>query len=219
MEIAVLGTGMVGRALAARLAELGHHVVMGTRDPDRTAARDEHVAWAAAAPPVTLRTYAGAAAGADLLVTATAGAATLEVLAACGDTLDGRVLLDPSNPLDFSAGFPPTLLVKDTDSLAEQVQRAHPSLRVVKALNTMTASVMAHPGALPEPGTVFVCGDDPGAKAQVAALLAELGHTDLLDLGDLSAARGCEMFLPLWIRTMQALGTGDFNVKVVRAGS
>ena len=217
MDISVLGTGSVGRAVSARLDQLGHSVTLGTRDPDATAARDEYAAWAATAPGVRLATFADAAAQAELLVNASGGTVTLDVLreAAAGDR-DGVVLLDISNPLDFSAGFPPTLTVKDTDSLAEQVQREFPGLRVVKALNTLTAELMVHPETLPEATTVFVSGDDADAKATVTGLLESFGHTDVLDLGGLSSARGAEMYLPLWLRIMGALGTASFNIKVVR---
>lgn len=210
VRIAVLGTGSVGRTLSARLVELGHDVVVGTRDPEATAARDE-------APAAALATYADAARDADLVLNATNGQVSLEVLAAAGeDALAGRVLLDISNPLDFSAGFPPTLSVADTDSLAEQIQRAFPRTRVVKSLNTLTADLMAHPETLPEPTTVFVSGDDAEAKAVVTELLTELGHRDVIDLGDLSTARGAEMWLPLWLRVMGTLGTAQFNLKIVR---
>lgn len=226
MDIAVLGTGMVGRAVSARLAELGHQVTLGTRDPAATLARTEpdrmgnapFAAWQDEHPQVALATFADAAARAELVVNASSGAATLEVLGQAGaDALAGKVLLDIANPLDFSAGFPPTLSVKDTDSLAEQVQRAFPRARVVKSLNTMTADLMVHPAALAEGDhTVFVSGDDDAAKQTVTDLLTALGHTDVLDLGDLSTARGTEMLLPVWLRLMGALGTGHFQFKVVR---
>lgn len=210
VRIAVLGTGSVGRTVSARLVELGHDVVVGTRDPEATAARDD-------APAAALATYADAVGGADLVVNATSGQVSLEVLAAAGEeALAGRVLLDISNPLDFSAGFPPTLSVVDTDSLAEQLQRALPGTRVVKSLNTLTADLMVHPEALGEATTVFVSGDDADAKAVVTGLLTELGHRDVIDLGDLSTARGQEMWLPLWLRVMGALGTAQFNLKIVR---
>ena len=226
MDIAVLGTGRVGRAVSARLAELGHHVTLGTRDPSATLARTEpdgmgnapFAAWQGEHPGVALATFADAAAEAELVVNASSGAATLEVLGQVGaDRLAGKVLLDVANPLDFSAGFPPTLSVKDTDSLAEQVQRAFPRAKVVKSLNTMSAALMVHPAALAGGDhTVFVSGDDEAAKQTVTDLLTALGHTDVLDLGDLSTARGAEMLLPVWLRVMGALGTGHFQFKVVR---
>ena len=218
MHVAVLGTGVVGRTLAAALHDLGHDVVMGTRDPAATLARDDEAltTWRGQHGDVSFATFADAADGADLVVNATSGAATLDVLDQVGEAVDGRVLLDVSNPLDFSHGFPPSLFVADTDSLAEQVQAAHPRARVVKALNTVTADLMVRPGLLPEPSTVFVSGDDPAAKEVVTELLRSLGHTDVLDLGGLSTARGAEMYLALWVRAMGALGTPLFNVRVVR---
>lgn len=160
-------------------------------------------------------TFAEATAGADLVVHAGSGTAALELLEQAGD-LAGTVLLDISNPLDFSAGFPPTLAVKDTDSLAEQLQRALPDTRVVKSLNTLTAELMVHPERLPEPTSVFVSGDDAEAKRLVTDLLTELGHRDVIDLGGIETARGAEMWLPLWLRLMGALGTAEFNLKIVR---
>ena len=225
MFIAVLGTGMVGRALAARLHELGHDVTVGTRDPQATRARTEpdgmgnppFSTWHGAHPGIGLASFAEAAAGAELVVNASSGAATMDVLGLAGaDNLAGKVLVDISNPLDFSAGFPPTLAVKDTDSLGEQIQRAFPDTRVVKTLNTLTAGLMVHPEALPEATSVFVSGDDAGAKTVVTALLTELGHRDVIDLGGIETARGTEMWLPLWLRLMGSLGTADFNLRIVR---
>jgi 8-hydroxy-5-deazaflavin:NADPH oxidoreductase len=217
MQIAVLGTGMVGRTLAGRLTELGHDVRIGTRDVDATRAKEEYAAWAVDRPDVVLAPFADAAARADLVVHASAGAAALDVLEAAGSAnLAGKVLVDVSNPLDFSRGFPPTLSVKDSDSLGEQIQRAHPDARVVKTLNTLTAELMVHPDALGRASTVFVSGDDGGAKQTVLELLAAFGHEDVIDLGDISTARGPEMYLPLWLRLMGALGTASFNLSVVR---
>jgi predicted dinucleotide-binding enzyme len=210
MKIAVLGTGMVGKAVSGRLAELGHDVTVGTRDPDATRARGGE--W-----PTPLATYADAAAGAELVVNATNGQATLEVLGLAGAAnLADKVLVDISNPLDFSQGMPPTLSVKDTDSLGEQVQRAFPDAHVVKTLNTLNADLMVHPETLGRPSSVFVSGDDAEAKAVVTGLLAELGHEDVIDLGGIETARGAEMYLPLWLRLMGSLGTPAFNIHVVR---
>ena len=225
MKIAVLGTGMVGQALAGRLSELGHDVTVGTRDPRATLARTEpdgmgnppFAAWHAEHTGVGLATFAEAAAGAELVVNASSGAATLEVLALAGaENLAGKVLVDVSNPLDLSAGFPPTLFVKDTDSLGEQVQRAFPGAKVVKALNTMNASLMVDPQSLGASSSVFVSGEDAAAKAVVVELLTSFGHDDVIDLGGIETARGAELHLPLWLRLMGALGTPHFNVKVVR---
>jgi 8-hydroxy-5-deazaflavin:NADPH oxidoreductase len=209
MRIAVIGTGSAGRQLAGGFRRIGHDVVVGTRDPEATAQRDE---WAGS--DLTLVAFADAATGADLVVNATGGQVSLEALGQVD--LDGKVLIDVSNPLDFSAGFPPTLTVKDTDSLAEQIQRAHPEAKVVKALNTVNGSVMVDPGRLPEATTIFLAGDDPLAREAVRELLAELGWVDIIEFPTLDAARGLEMWLPLWVRLMGNLGTADFNLRLVR---
>ena len=219
MKISVLGTGAVGRAIAGRLDDLGHDVTMATRDPGATAGRDDHAAWAAGHPGVRLVPFPGAAADADLVVNALGGDVTLGALAAVGPGLAGRVLVDVSNPLDHSHGFPPRLFVKDDDSLAEMVQRAHPDAKVVKTLNTMNNAVMVDPGRLGAETTVFVSGDDAEAKEKVTALLREIGHTDVLDLGGLDSARGAEMYVVLWVRAAMALGGSDFGIKVVRGPS
>ena len=184
-------------------------MVVGTRDPEATGGREE---WAGS--DLRLAAFGEAADGADLVVNATGGTVSLEALAQVD--LDGKVLLDVANPLDFSGGFPPTLSVKDTDSLAEQIQRAHPEAYVVKALNTVNGSVMVDPGRLGEETTIFVAGDDPQARAAVRALLGELGWVDIVEFPSLDAARGLEMWLPLWVRLMGTLGTADFNLKLVR---
>ena len=225
MNIAVLGTGMVGRAHAARLAELGHNVIVGTRDPRATLARTDadqmgnppYADWAAGHPGIQPATFAAAAASAEVVVNATNGASSIDVLALGGaDNLAGKVLLDVANPLDFSAGLPPTLFVKDTDSLGEQIQRTFPEVRVVKSLNTLNADLMVNPEKLPEGSSVFVSGNDEGAKAAVTVLLKEYGHSDIIDLGDITTARGTEMLLPVWLRLYGALGTPEFNFKIVR---
>jgi predicted dinucleotide-binding enzyme len=209
MRIAVIGSGSVGRTLAPAFRRLGHEVVVGTRDPEATSARED---WADSDLP--LQTFGEAARGADLVVNATGGGVSLEALAEVD--LAGKVLLDVANPLDFSAGFPPTLTVKDTDSLAEQIQRTHPEARVVKALNTVTAAVMVDPGRLAEATTIFMAGDDPLARETARELLAELGWVDIVEFPTLDAARGLEMWLPLWVRLMGNLGTADFNLRLVR---
>jgi predicted dinucleotide-binding enzyme len=215
MKISVLGTGSAGRIVAAALAALGHDVVVGTRDPDATRARDD---WTGPVADLPLHSFATVAEGADLVVNATNGLGSLAALGEVGDdALAGKVVLDLANPLDFSGGFPPTLSVKDTDSLAEQIQRAFPDTRVVKALNTMTAGVMVEPArAGGAETTVFAASDDAEARAVVVGLLQELGWRDVIEFDQLSAARGLEMWLPLWVRLMANLGTANFNISVVR---
>jgi len=226
MKIAVLGTGMVGQAIAGRLDELDHEVTVGTRDVEATMARTEpdgmgnppFSAWAPAHPGVHLATFAAAAGGADLVVNATSGDVSMAALEAAGaDSLAGKVLLDVANPLDFAAGFPPTLSVKDTDSLAEQIQAAFGQAKVVKALNTMAAPLMVNPAQLAGGDhSVFVSGNDAEAKKTVTGLLESFGHSDVIDLGDISTARGPEMILPIWLRLMGSLNTPMFNFKIVR---
>lgn len=215
MRIAVLGTGMVGRTLAGAFMGLGHDVVVGTRDPAATRARADESADALAG--LDLRSFREAAESAELLVNATNGSGSISALEAAGeDNLAGRIILDVANPLDFSQGFPPSLSVCNTDSLAEQIQRRFPEAHVVKSLNTVTAPVMVDPGSLASPSTIFMCGDTDDAKDVVAGLLRELGWSDILDLGGIANARGPEMYLPLWLRVMGASGTARFNVRVIR---
>lgn len=226
MLVAVLGTGMVGQAIAGRFDELGHQVYVGTRDPVATMIRTEpdqfgnppFPAWHEQHPDVRLATYAEAAAAAELVVTATPGGVSLRVLEAAGaEHLDGKVLIDISNPLVFAPGGPPTMFVKDDDSLGEQIQRTFPGARVVKTLNTVNAALMAHPAMLADGDhSIFVCGDDADAKALVTDVLTSFGHTDVIDLGDIGSSRGVEMYLPIWLRLMGALGTARFSIKVVR---
>ncbi|MET3161917.1 UNVERIFIED_ORG: putative dinucleotide-binding enzyme [Arthrobacter sp. UYEF10] len=226
MKIAVLGTGFAGRTLAGALSALGHDVVVGTRNPGKTLARSApdamgtppFSAWHVANQHIALETFAEAAAGAELVVNATNGAGALSALGAAGSAnVSGKVVVDVSNPLDFSQGMPPVLNPVNTDSNAERIQHAFPEARVVKTLNTMNAGLMVDPGRLGGGDhSVFVSGDDADAKNTVTALLRELGHRDIIDLGDITTARGTEMMLPVWLRLWSALGTPDFNFKIVR---
>jgi predicted dinucleotide-binding enzyme len=204
MRIGVLGTGMVGRAISGKLAELGHEVRVGSRT-----AGDGAVV------------FADAAAHGELVFNCTAGSASLDALTAAGaQNLAGKPLIDVSNALDFSGGGP-ALFVTTTESLAERIQAAFPDARVVKSLNTMNCNVMVNPASIPGDHVVFVCGNDGGAKAQARALLAEIGWPEqrIIDLGDLTAARGTEMYVMLWVRLMQTLGGSDFNISVSRSAS
>jgi predicted dinucleotide-binding enzyme len=223
MRIAVLGTGAVGRTLGAAFASRGHEVVVGTRDVEATLARTEpegsksFADWAAAHPDVRLVPYAEAGAHGEVLVNATSGAASMTALEAAA-VADRTVVLDVSNPLDFSAGFPPTLSVANTDSVGEQLQRAFPAVRVVKTLNTVTAQVMVDPALVPGEHQVFVAGEDHDAKRVAVELLGELGWPTarVIDLGGIRAARSTEMYLPLWLSLMGAIGSPVFNIQVVR---
>ena len=227
MKIGVFGTSIVGQTISGKLAEIGHDVMVGTRDVAHTMAQTEphpygfpaFSVWQQQHPSVKLGTFAEAAQHGDAVINATSGGGSLAALTAAGEAnLNGKVLIDISNPLDFSQGMPPFLSVCNTDSLAEQLQRAFPGLKVVKTLNTVTASLMSHPRQLADGDHhLFVSGNDAAAKAQVSDWLRTwFGWQHIIDLGDISTARGTEMYLPLWLRLWGALGTGVLNVKVVR---
>ena len=216
MKISVLGTGMVGSTIASKLVSLGHEVKMGSR----TANNEKAVAWAnGAGAKASQGTFADAASAAELIFVATQGAGTLEALHAAGaQNLKGKIVIDISNPLDFSKGMPPTLFAGNTDSLGERVQAAFPDSKVVKTLNTVAAPVMVDPGQVNGGDhDMFVSGNDAAAKATVGEFLkTQFGWKNVHDLGDISTARGTESYLPLWIRLWGALRTPHFNVKIVR---
>jgi predicted dinucleotide-binding enzyme len=226
MHIGILGTGIVGQTLGLRLVQLGHPVMLGTRDPaqlDEPKGRGPDArtlrAWLAlAGSAASVGTFREAAASGELVITALSGVVSLEVLQTVGEaSLHGKTLLDTSNPIDVSRGFPLTLFVKDTDSLGEILQRAFPTVRLVKTLNTMTAALMVNPHLVGHGDhTVFVSGNDAQAKAQVAELLRELGWHDILDLGDIATARGTEMMLSIGHAVMRALSPAEIAFKVVR---
>lgn len=206
---------MVGQTLATKLVQLGHEVKMGSRQ----AGNDKALAWVAAAGDrASEGSFADAAAFGEVVMNATAGVVSLEALTAAGsDNLAGKLLIDVANPLDFSKGMPPTLSVCNADSLGEQVQRSFPDARVVKAFNAVNVTYMVEPAVLPERHNLFICGNDAEAKAQVQELARSFGWpaADILDLGDISAARGTEMYLLLWLRLVIVAGTWRVSVKVV----
>lgn len=216
MKLGVLGTGMVGKAIATKLTELGHEVRMGSR----TKGNENATSWVAeAGSGASEGTFADAAGFGELVFNCTAGIASVEALKAAGaENLDGKVLIDVANPLDSSQGMPPSLAVCNTDSLGEQIQRAFPGTRVVKALNTINCEVMVDPDKVPGEHAIFVCGDDAAAKAEAVRLLGEFGWPEdrVLDLGDISSARGTEMYLPLWLRIMGSVGSGYFNIAITK---
>ena len=227
MKFGVLGTGVVGQTLSAKLAQLGHGVMVGTRDVGKPIARSDpdpygqppFSAWLKQNPGVKVGGYAEAAKHGELMINATNGMGSLEALRQAGElNLRGKILLDISNPLDFSKGMPPFLSVCNTDSLGEQIQRAFPEAKVVKTLNTVTAGLMVNPRQIADgEHHIFLSGDDPAAKTQVTGWLAEwFGWKHILDLGDITTSRGTEMYLPLWLRLWGALGTGMLNVRIVK---
>ncbi|MBK8498500.1 MAG: NAD(P)-binding domain-containing protein [Flavobacteriales bacterium] len=226
MKIGVFGTGVVGQTIAEKLDSLGHEVMLGTRDVKASLARADRDSfgrpplkdWLAQHPDVKLATHAEAAAHGQLLVNATNGGGSLEVMKLAGEkNLNGKVMLDISNPLDFSKGMPPTLFLCNTDSLAEQIQRTYPQLKVVKSLNTLNAYLMVAPRMLPEEHSIFLSGNDADAKTSVRGLLRSFGWNDaeMIDLGDITTARGTEQLLPLWVRLWGALQNPMFNFKIV----
>lgn len=215
MQIGVLGTGTVGATLATKLASLGHEVRMGAR----RASNDKATAWAASAGAgASHGTFADAAAFGEIVFNCTAGTGSVAALQSAGAAnLDGKILIDVANPLDFSKGMPPTLFLSNDTSLGETIQRTFPNTKVVKALNTVNANVMVDPAKVPGESDLFVCGNDAGAKAEVTRILKEwFGWKSVIDLGDITASRGTEAYLLLWLRLWGALGTADFNVRVVR---
>ncbi|HSO37117.1 MAG TPA: NAD(P)-binding domain-containing protein [Labilithrix sp.] len=215
MKIGILGTGVVGETIATKLVASGHDVKMGAR----SATNEKAAAWVAkAGSRASQGTFADAARYGELVFLCTKGEAAVEVARSAGkETLDGKILVDISNPLDFSKGMPPTVFTKGDDSLAEQIQRELPGAKVVKALNTVNAEVMVDPARLGGDHDIFVSGNDAAAKATVSNLLREqFGWKSVIDLGDVTTARGTEHYLPLWLRLMFALGTADFNIKIVK---
>jgi predicted dinucleotide-binding enzyme len=206
---------MVGNAIATKLVKIGHEVKMGSRTADNAKASE----WVKAnGAKASQGTFADAAAFCELAFNCTVGTGALPALEAAGkQSLAGKILVDVSNPLDFSKGMPPSLFVCNTDSLGEQIQRALPETRVVKALNTVNANVMVEPSLIKGEHDIFMCGDDAGAKGKVKEILSGwFGWKNVVDLGDLSAARAQEMFLILWVRLYGALQSPMFNVHVAR---
>lgn len=217
MRYAVLGTGIVGRTIATRLLSLGHEVVIGTRDPEATLARTEYAEWRSVNPGAELAPFAEAARQGETLVNATGGRVSVAALTeADAAHLDGKILIDIANPLDFSHGFPPGLDPVDSDSLGELIQRTFPGLRVVKTLNTMNCRVMVDPARVAGDHTVFLSGEDAEAKKAVRELLYSFDWSEhtVIDLGGIETARGTEMLLPVWLRLMGALGHTDFNFHI-----
>ena len=226
MKIGILGTGIVGQTIAEKLIQLGHQVFIGTRAKQATLAktgkdnfgRPPVSEWLKNNSKVQLATYSEAAAFGELLVNATSGTGSLEAIKLAGENnFTNKIMLDISNPLDFSKGMPPTLTICNTDSLGELIQRTFPKLKVVKSLNTLTAYLMVNPKLLPEPTNIFLNGNDANAKSEVKKLLTSFGwnEKDIIDMGDISTARGTEQILPIWVRLWGALQTPLFNFKIV----
>ncbi len=212
MKIGVLGTGVVGQAIGTKLVSLGHEVMMGGRS-----AQNEKVLAFTGKTGAQGGDFATAAAFGELVVHCTRGDTAIEVLRQAGAAnLAGKILVDISNPLDFSHGFPPSLSISNTDSLGELIQREFPDAWVVKTLNTVTAAIMVQPGLVHGTHGVFISGNDLPAKGKVMDLLRDFGWKDIIDLGDITSARATEQMLPLWTRLYSVLGTGEFNFAILR---
>lgn len=218
MKIGVFGTGSVGKTIASRLVGLGHEVKMGSRSEGG----EKAITWVADAGPLSSEgTFSDAAQFGEILFNCTSGMGSLSALSMAGaENLDGKILIDLANPLDFSKGMPPSLSVCNTSSLGEQIQAEFPGLKVVKTLNTMWAGLMVNPGLVNAGDhSVFICGNDSSAKERVKNdILISFGWnpSNIEDLGDITKSRGTEMYLPLWLSVYGAGGSGVFNVKVVR---
>jgi predicted dinucleotide-binding enzyme len=231
MKISIIGTGVVGRTIASKLVDLGHSVIMGTRDVSKKLAdtsKDRYgnapfSEWLKANSKVRLETFTRAAAEGEIILNATHGANSIEALKLAGaQNLAGKILIDVSNPLDFSKGIPALLPeLNNTNSLGEEIQNRFPYSLVVKTLNTMWCGVMVNPEMIGKEDHVnFISGNDARAKGKVRELLNQIGWRDenIIDLGDITGARACESMLPIWIRIRGVLQTGAFNFRVVKQG-
>lgn len=225
MKIAVLGTGMVGRSHAAKLTELGYDVIMGTRVVAKTEARNQpdemgnesFAEWHAKNSAVKLATFKDAAEAGDLIIDAIAGEASYDVIKKLKSEIGDKIIIDISNPLDFSKGMPPTLSVSNDDSLGEEIQKVLPKAKVVKTLNTMNYSLQVNPRMMADGvHNVLISGNDEAAKQTVTDILKKYGWREIIDLGDITTARGAEMFLPLWLQLMGKLGSPMFNIRIVK---
>ena len=213
MKIGLLGSGNVGQTIGTKLVQLGHDVMMGSRDP----ANPKAIAWAKKEGHHALYgSFMNAAAFGELIINCTLGSASVDALHQAGsENLKGKILIDTANPLDYSTKNW-TLTISNNDSLGEQIQRTFPELLVVKTLNTMYCDVMVDPRKLSEKTDVFVSGNDIEAKATVITMLRDwFGWKSVVDLGDITTSRGVEMFVVLWQSLRDAGSSPRFNIKVV----
>jgi 8-hydroxy-5-deazaflavin:NADPH oxidoreductase len=214
MKIGILGTGMVATTIGNKLVALGHEVRLGSR----AAGNEKALAWVKqAGARASQGSFADAAGFGELVFNCTNAHASLDALHAAGAAnLRGKILVDLANPLDFAKGMPPTLFVGNDDSLGERIQRAFPDVKVVKSLNTVYCDVMVEPGKLKSDSDIFVSGNDAAAKGRVSEILRGFGWKSVVDLGDITSARGVEAWLLFWNHAYGALGSRNFNVKLVR---
>jgi hypothetical protein len=213
-KIGILGTGMVGAALGKKLIELGYEVKMGSRlkgNPKALAWVSEHKQGA------TEGTFADAAAFGDIIFVCINGEAALAAIQAGGlPNYKGKTVIDVTNGLDFSHGMPPGLFITGANSIGEEVQKLLTDAYVVKALNTVNCAVMVDPKKSGGEITMFICGNNHKAKEQVEEILWQFGWSDILDLGDIKAARSMEALVTAWMNIMTTLKTDNFGFKIVR---
>jgi predicted dinucleotide-binding enzyme len=203
-KIGILGTGVVGTALATGFATLGHEVRMGAR----SAGHEKALQWVATSGGKGSEgTFADAAKFGDIIVMATLGVANPEVVKAAGPThFAGKIVIDATNPLDFSGGFPPDLAIKGNDSGGETLQRLLPKAKVVKAFNIVTSALMFRPELPGGPPDMLIAGDDADAKKAVTKILAEFGWPRTIDVGGIKAARWLEAMCIAWVLACGASG-------------
>lgn len=212
-QVGVLGSGEVGRCLAAGFASRGHNVMIGSRDPGKPELREWLTAEGAG---VEAGTFAQTAAHGELLVLAVLGSAAEDVIAEAGpENFSGKVVIDAMNPLDFSGGFPPRLSITGGDSLGERVQRALPDAKVVKAFNTIGNPYFVDPGFSEGQPTMLIAGDDEGAKRTVVDVLADFGWSDVVDIGGIEGSRELEAICIVWVKIGGARGAWDHGFKLL----
>ncbi len=214
MQVGILGSGAVGRALGTAFAEHGHRVTIGSRTPESA----ELLAWKqATGRGAATADLAETARSGEILVLCCLGSAVDAVIDLAGpEHFDGKVLIDATNPLDFSHGMPPGLFVGTTDSLAERVQRKLPRARVVKCFNTVPSALMGHPQLSGGTLEMMIAGNDAAAKAGVTEILRSFGWSGAIDIGGIEGARWLEALVALWVRVASALGTYRVAFRVVR---
>ena len=205
---------MVGQTIGSRLVALGYEVMMGSRKKDN----EKAVKWASEnGANASNGTFADAAKFGSIIFLCTKGEATLEILKLAGhENFKNKTVADISNPLDFSKGMPPTLFVCNDNSLGEKVQEAIPGAFVVKTLNIVNCEVMVNANKSGGSPTMFVSGNNADAKKEITGILKQFNWEDVIDLGNISTARGTEMMLPIWLRTFMATGNGYIAFKIIR---
>jgi predicted dinucleotide-binding enzyme len=230
MKIGIMGTGSVGQTLYEKLEDLGHEVMMGTRNVEKTLEQTENdqfgrpsfSEWAKKLKQIRINTFSEAAAFGELIINATNGKNSVAALKLAGaSNLNGKTLIDVANPLEPAKNMLPVLAdtLCNNNSLGEEIQRTFPRVNVVKALNSMWCGLMVDPGKIGAgEHNVFICGNEERSKYAVISLLEEIGwkRTNIIDLGDITASRGTEMLLPIWLRIMASMDTEVFNFKIVK---